>query len=184
MDIYKISFLATVLVTSNLYADGGVKEEIKTFDSGVSHIKREYHDWTTTKIVDELEPKFQIITCTKYKAEKFDNGRSRFCLRFYSKNIAIVEPQALMSGKGYWPHCDFDRITYKVDSNKPSTIPTQKIRGGSCGEYLDLSNRAFFNEFRNGDNAKLKIHYSRGAISLKGFSDAFEYIVNQFNIDA
>ena len=179
MHIYKILILIAVFSFTNSYAEQVVDEKIQTFDSGVSHIMRVYQDWTTTKIVDELEPNFQIITCTRFTEDKFDNGRSRLCFRFYSSKFIVVEPQA-MNGKGYWPHCDYDRITYKVDDGNPGTIPTIKARGGSCGDNLDIEKRTFINELKNGKIAKLKIHYSRGAISLNGFSEAIDYTFSEY----
>jgi hypothetical protein len=182
--IYKALILIAPFSFTNSFAQQVVDEKIKTFDSGVSHIKRVYQDWTTTKIVDELEPDFEILICTNFTKNKseYDNGRSRLCFRFYSSKVIIVEPQA-MNGKGFWPHCDYDRITFKVDNAKPSTIPTQQVGGSSCGDNLDITNQTFINEWKSGKGAKLKIHYSRGIISLNGFSEAITYTFNEYEYE-
>lgn len=160
-------------------AEGEAGEVSRDFDSGVKHYYRKYGAWETTRIEDHLRPKPQILVCSRFIADQFDNGRSRLCFRFLSATHVSVEPQAL-SGKGYWPYCEFDYIQYRVDENKPSVFPTKKLGGGLCSDILDTRRDDFIEALEKGATLFAQLHYSRGKVQLTGFKDAWSYAISRY----
>ncbi len=173
----KILPLAILIPTSST----GVEptETIYKLDRGVTHIERTYNDWTTRKITDPLENDLMVLICSRLTMEVLDKGRARFCFRILSPQSIMVEPHNARS-RGYWPHCNHDQIKYIIDEQPPGVIPKLKSKGDLCENMLDANNTKFLSELENGKSLKLKIHSSRGFVSLNGYSDAWVYALQQF----
>lgn len=174
-----LKFLPLAILIPTLSYGVEPTETIYNLDRGVTHIERTYNDWTTTKIIDPLDNDPMVLICARFTMEVLDNGRARFCFRILSPQSIMVEPHHSRS-RGYWPHCNHDRIKYIIDEQPPGIIPKIKSAGDLCDNILDANNRKFLSKLENGKSLKLKIHSSRGFVSLNGYSDAWVYAMQQF----
>lgn len=174
-----LKFLPLAILIPTLSFGVEPVETIYKLDRGVTHIERIYNDWTTTKITDPVETAPMVLICSRLTMEVLDKGLARFCLRILGPRSIMVEPQNSRS-RGYWPHCNHDQIKYIIDEQPADIIPKIKSRGTLCDNMLDANNRKFLSELDNGKSLKLKIHSSRGVVSLNGYSDAWAYAMQQF----
>lgn len=174
-----LRFLPLAILISTPSSAAEPTETIYKLSRGVTHIERTYDDWTTTKINDPVEEDPMVLMCSRLILAVLDNGRARFCFRMLDPQSIMVEPQFSRS-RGYWPHCDHDQIRYIIDEKPPSIIPKIKSRGTICDNMLDANNTKFLSELANGKSLKLKIHSSRGTVSLDGYADAWAYALQQF----
>ena len=131
---------------------------------------KQFGDWEVAAVHDEMSPVSQVIIRTtvvpddsESRSEPFNYG-----FRVFGRELITQDVAYGMSGRNFWPHCDYDFSTFKVDDGKPSYIATIED-GGSC-ENVSIQ---VIRKFQSGSSAKLKINYVTGTISLKGFSAAW-----------
>lgn len=142
-----------------------------------SQYDKKFADWTIKKVTDPIRAESQVLACSRFYQENNDRGDSQLCLRFYDKDFVVVEPQGV-SGKGYWPYCEYDHIPYRVDENGPSVVPT--IKSGLCGDDLDTTKEHFIQELKRGKTLYAQLNSSRGRVQLDGFGSAWDYATGQF----
>lgn len=152
-------------------------EVVTEVNNDESQYDRKFADWTITKITDSVKTESQLLACSRFYQDGHDNGESRLCFRFYDKDFVVVEPQGV-SGKGYWPYCEYDHIPYHVDDNGPGVVPT--IKSGLCADDLDTAQEHFIQELKKGKTLHAQLNSSRGKVRLNGFGSAWDYAVAQF----
>lgn len=167
--------------TKNAYRPSTASEQkvevTGNLDGGKGHDQRKFADWTATKIIEPDRGKPQVLVCSAFAQESSNSQDSRFCFRFYSQKFVVVEPQGVRE-RGYWPHCEYDRISYRVDDSKPGMIPT--IKGGLCSDDLDTAKPQFIQELKSGKTLYAQLLSSRGQVPLNGFGNAWDYASDQF----
>lgn len=156
---------------------GQGSEVIRNLEDGERYYETKFGDWTATKIMEPDRVKPQVLVCSRFSQEGIDNQDSRFCFRFYSQEFVVVEPQGVRE-KGHWPHCEYDRISYRVDNSEPGMIPT--IKGGLCSDDLDTAKDQFIQRLKTGKTLYAQLLSSHGQVPLNGFGNAWDYAREQF----
>lgn len=152
-------------------------EVARDLEEGERHYQTKFADWTATKIIEPDRARPQVLVCSAFSQEDNNSQNSQFCFRFYSQQFVVVEPQGVRE-KGYWPHCEYDRISYRVDDSEPAMIPT--IKGGLCSDDLDTAKEQFIQELKRGKTLYAQLLSSRGQVPLNGFASAWDYASDQF----
>ncbi len=126
-----------------------------------------YGEWQVRAVQDDMSPSSQIVIRTTVENESGDSFQYGF--EVFGRSLVTQYVSYDFYAKNYWPHCDLDYSTYKIDEmGKPQYIATIDD-GGSC----DNVSLRVIRQFQNGQTARIKLKYTTGTISLKGFSAAW-----------
>ena len=136
-----------------------------------------YGDWLVKKTSDEMDPIQHSILRTRFHRSnntgsyKQPEDNSFIGFSIYNARIVDLYTTTQVPGKGYWPSCDFDSGSYRIGQAKAKYISTVE-NPGSCD--LVSINGHTIRDFKAGQDAQLKLNYSKGRISLIGFSAAWK----------
>jgi hypothetical protein len=129
-----------------------------------------FGDWSVEKVNGEMDPTTEVVITTHFSMIAADRIASReFGFRIFGGSLIGFEIDNLIDGKDYWPYCDFDLSSFKVDSAKVRYFSTRDM-GGQCDQILP----DFVQAWSAGNEAKLKLNDTVGTVSLKGFSAAWK----------
>jgi hypothetical protein len=129
-----------------------------------------FGDWQVAAVHDEMDPVSHVILRTNFTPEATETrqGSYYFGFRVFGGTLVTLDVDRELGGKGYWPSCDYDTSSFRVDKGPVGYLATVDDPG-SC----DNVSTSVVREFQAGSVAKLKLNYTTGNISLKGFSAAW-----------
>jgi hypothetical protein len=136
---------------------------------------KEFGDWRVAAVHEEMDPTSHVVLRTKFKVDDDESvygvDTYEIGFRIFGGSLMTLDTMYGFPAEDSWPNCDFDTASYKVDNGPLGYVATID-RGGSCNA-VPMSGH-LIRSFSNGSNAKLKLHYVVGSISLKGFAQAWQ----------
>lgn len=127
-----------------------------------------FGDWQVRAVQDDMSPVSQIVIRTTVKSE--DGSSFEYGFTVFGRSLVTQNVTYDFGAKNFWPYCELEYSTYKVDGmSKPEYIAT--IDDG--GSYDNVSLQVI-RQFQRGQTGKVKIKYKTGTISLIGFSAAWK----------
>lgn len=129
-----------------------------------------FGDWKVAKVSDEMDPVSHVVLRTTFTPDAGEvfSGPYDFGFRIFGRSLITLDVDLEMAGKNFWPHCDFESSSYSVDGSSPEFIATVDDPGNCDDVSMSVINR-----FKAGSEARLKLRYTTGSISLKGFTAAW-----------
>lgn len=159
--------LTAILILNNAHATQVRNDEWEQFG-----------EWEVKPVHGEMDPYTSIIIRTKFN-EIIDPANPPlshkpeelvFGFKVFGGKLMSVYTMLNFGGRDYWPDCDYNSASFRVDNSKPHYISTIDNPGG-CDRVA--MNGKTVSMFKSGKSAKLKVYYRTGEISLNGFSAAY-----------
>ena len=138
----------------------------------------QFGDWEVTPVHGDMDPYTKIIIRTKFN-ELIDPKKMLlshrvedlvFGFEIFNGRTMDIYTMVNFGGRNYWPTCDFNSASFRVDNSKPHYISTINNPGYCDSVAMNGKTVAMF---KSGKAAKLKVNYRTGDISLIGFSSAY-----------
>ena len=137
----------------------------------------QYGDWYVKALHDDMDTVTHVRMFTAFNYTPSTPGtrlpwQDDFNLGFeiFGGSVVTLSPSAGFLGKGYWPHCDYDLSSASVNGAKAVRL-TPVDMPGSCNA-VDRNGEAI-QQFKVGSQARIRMGYMDGKISLAGFSAAW-----------
>lgn len=135
-----------------------------------------YGDWLVKRVSDDMAP-VQHATLRTRLDQPDNTGPYRVAddnsfigFTVFDGSVVSLFTTTQILGRGFWPDCDFDFSSYRIGDAKPRYISTIDNLGGCNRVAL---NGQTIRDFKSGQSAQVKVGYTKGIISLKGFSKAW-----------
>ncbi|HAG77582.1 MAG: hypothetical protein CMK74_19635 [Pseudomonadales bacterium] len=137
-----------------------------------------YGDWYVKALHDEMDTVTRVRLFTPfdeiedYPSYGVVNPKDQtFGLEVFGGSFVTLSPSMYLGGKMYWPFCESDFSSVSVDGSKAVRM-TPVENPGSCNSLE--KNGVVIRKFITGSQAKVRMHYDDGMISLKGFGAAWD----------
>ena len=129
-----------------------------------------YGDWQVAAVNDDMDPVSHVVLRTVFKPDPTEvrQGDYYFGFRVFDGSLIIIDVDHALGGKNYWPSCTFDSSSYRIDKGPVGYLAT--VDGSGSCESVSIS---IVRRFQAGSVAKLRLNYTTGTVSLKGFSSAW-----------
>lgn len=136
-----------------------------------------FGEWRVKALHDEMDTETRVyIYTTFHHTPRSPNitwanqYHIRFGMEIVNNSYIVLSPSVPFAGEGYWPQCDYDRISTSVDGAKAIRIATIDDPG-FCNSVS--KNGEAIRQFKNGTQAKIRMGHMDGTISLNGFKKAW-----------
>ena len=140
--------------------------------------KEIFEDWELIVMHDEMSPTSRIEIRTKFTpipkqdfAYQYYKDKEYYVgFEIFGGSLITLSYTLNLGGKHFWPYCEYNNSSFSVDGAKAQYIATIE-EPGDCNSIS--TNGSVIKAFKAGSQAKLRLGYNDGFISLKGFSEAW-----------
>lgn len=137
----------------------------------------QYGDWHVKAIHGEMDTLTIVKLFTPFRSDPAPGStllrEENFSIGFIliGGNLLSFSPQlGGLEGSGTWPRCEYDASAVSVDG--AGAVPLLEVRSYGYCRSVDISGRAM-TALLSGKNAKVRVRFSEGTISLNGFAEAW-----------
>lgn len=141
--------------------------------------RRVFGDWLYFSADNPMDAYKPVRICSGSSLPQSTSHR-RLCFRITTPHHAHAYLMGF-TGKDYWPYCDLDGISAKIDDGRLTGMPSGEKRGGSCASGFDIDGYKgkIIEEMSTGKEMKIKSNGQLADINLNGFAEAFEFAIEQ-----
>jgi hypothetical protein len=136
-----------------------------------------FGDWRVKVFHDDMDTVTQIGVRTDFKDTPKPGSpfppKTDLTIGFtiFGGRLVTLSPSVGFLGDMYWPSCDYDLSSVSVDGNK--AIPLTPVEDpGSCNKVA--KNGEALRQMMSGNVARMRVGYTNGTVSLKGFKEAWK----------
>lgn len=134
----------------------------------------QHGDWFVKALHDDMDLVTQVKMSTSFESDKHPAYRASDDMKFgftvFNGRLVVQSHSLSLGGRDYWPFCENNLASASVDGGRAIQIAT--VSGGGRCNQVDPDG-ILISQFRAGQAARLRVHYDDGAISLKGFTAAW-----------
>lgn len=155
-------FLAILLLLASAYSQAGEWEP--------------FGDWKVRAVHDDMDTVTQVVVTTDFTDTPKPGSpfapKTDLTIGFiiFGGRLVILSPSVGFVGEMYWPSCDHDLSSVSVDGKKAIRL-TPVEDPGSCNNVA--KNGEAIRQMMNGKAARMRVGYTDGTVSLKGFKEAW-----------
>lgn len=155
-------FIAALLLLASAYSRAGDWES--------------FGDWRVKALHDDMDTVTQVAVRTDFKDTPKPGSpfapKTDLTIGFviFGGRLVTLSPSVGFVGEMYWPSCDYDLSSVSVDGKKVVRLTTVDDPG-SCNNVA--KNGDALRQMMNGSAARMRVGYTDGTVSLKGFKEAW-----------
>ncbi|MES2817901.1 MAG: hypothetical protein V4812_02825 [Pseudomonadota bacterium] len=172
--------------TSTLaHVDSGDVAASKSIQSKWGSGWESFGDWHVKALHDDMDTVTHVRLFTDYTAiEKLSiygvvyPEDQAFGFEIFDNSLVVLSPTFELGGKGYRPYCENDMSSVSVDGSKAIRLTpvdhtdSSSVDNPAICNSVDMDGAAIA-KFLVGRQAKIRLHYDDGFISLNGFKAAW-----------
>lgn len=135
-----------------------------------------FGDWRVKALHDDMDTVTQVAIRTDFqdtpKPESPFGPKTDLSIGFtiFGGRLVTLSPSVGFVGEMYWPSCDYDLSSVSVDGKKAVRL-TPVDDPGSCNNVA--KNGEALRQMMSGKTARMRVGYTDGIVSLKGFKEAW-----------
>lgn len=135
-----------------------------------------FGDWRVKVLHDDMDTVTQVAIRTDFQDTPKPGSpfgpKTDLSIGFtiFGGRLVTLSPSVGFVGEMYWPSCDYDLSSVSVDGKKAVRL-TPVDDPGSCNNVA--RNGEALRQMMSGKTARMRVGYTDGIVSLKGFKEAW-----------